>query len=155
MELVSGSTLAPIALQRHAWKATHAYATGHEVIPHPQSRLQFTLATNSTPSDTIGYLLRHNGAIQLLRHATPVIVQVDALISILATYKPSSLRLFWTTTSIAHASVWRPSTVWDGCVTRCLLGDGIVIWSAISFSTVSVLVLFARKSRPGYKKFIY
>ena len=52
-----------------------------------------------------------------------LIHQVDALISLLATYEPSSLRLFWPTVSIAHASVWRPSSVWDGCVLRCMLPD--------------------------------
>ena len=48
---------------------------------------------------------------------------MDALISLLAVYEPSSLRLFWPTVSIAHASVWRLSSVWDGCVLRCMLPD--------------------------------
>ena len=102
-----------------------------------------TCAANETcvRYGTRGYVLNYQAAQQLLRHAEPAVVQVDALISLLAAYEPSSLRLFWCTSNIAHASSFRwlhqftyscptesnycnrASRVWDGCVLRCILLD--------------------------------
>ena len=68
-----------------------------------------TCAANETcvRYGTRGYVLNYQAAQQLLRHAEPAVVQVDALISLLAAYEPSSLRLFWCTSNIAHASSFR------------------------------------------------
>ena len=69
-----------------------------------------------------GYLLTHSGARLLLDHAHPITLQVDALISLLATYNPS-FRLYWTTETVAHDSPWRRSRVWDGCIMHCIVPD--------------------------------
>ena len=60
-----------------------------------------TCAANETcvRYGTRGYVLNYQAAQQLLRHAEPAVVQVDALISLLAAYEPSSLRLFWCTSN--------------------------------------------------------
>ena len=76
---------------------------------------------------TRGYLIRYEGAQTLLHFSKPHVVQVDALVGLVATYSPATFRLFWSTEDIAHPSNWRLSTVWDGCVWECFFREWLVI----------------------------
>ena len=108
-----------------------------------------TCADNATCMrwGTRGYLLRYSGAQQLLQHASPPVVQVDALISLLATYQRQSFRLYWATSDIALPSYWRLSSVWDGCIIQCFVKDWL---TALLIVSVVALVFF-QVSRRGAK----
>ena len=71
-----------------------------------------------------GYLLRGDGAAQLLRHATPFTVQTDALMGLVATFN-SGFAMYWTTSNIAHPMFFRRSTLWDGCI-KCYFPVGLL-----------------------------
>ena len=64
---------------------------------------------------TRGYLLTYAGARRLLRYATPISVQVDALIGLVAAFDPD-FKMFWTTADVVHQDRLHMSTVFDGCI---------------------------------------
>lgn len=66
-----------------------------------------------------GYLLSYGGAQTLLRYARPMMVQVDALMGLVATFEPG-FRMYWPRVDIAHKDFSRASTIWDGCL-KCYL----------------------------------
>ena len=68
---------------------------------------------------TRGYFFTYDGANALLRHARPFVVQVDALMSLLAAFDPH-FRLYWTRHSVVHQNYLHLSTVWDGCI-KCYM----------------------------------
>lgn len=110
------------------------------------SGMAATCAQNGTCMrwGTRGYLLRYNGAQLLLRHAAAPVVQVDALISLLATYHSKDFRLFWATSNIAHPSYWRLSSVWDGCILECFVKDWL---TALVIVSLLAMVLFKATER--------
>ena len=73
---------------------------------------------------TRGYLLTRQGAASLLRHARPIMVQVDALVSLVATWD-SDFNMYWTRTDVAKQRLLSHSTVWDGCI-KCYMP--VALW---------------------------
>ena len=69
-----------------------------------------------------GYLITFRGAQALLRFAEPVMVQVDALMGLVATFEPD-FRMYWPRVDIVHANRMRPSAIWDACI-KCYLPPG-------------------------------
>ena len=84
---------------------------------------------------------------QLLRFATPAIVQVDALISLLASYEAGRFRMFWTTAEVARQNVAHMSTVFDGCIWRCFLRDVVAAVAPISLLVVGSVYLYLRRKK--------
>ena len=82
-----------------------------------QNNSKFLLGCSGTCHwfGTRGYLLSREGATTLLQHAAPYVVQVDALISLVATWDPQFTMLA-TKTDVAYPSEGKKSTVWDGCL---------------------------------------
>lgn len=80
---------------------------------------------------TRGYLIRHEAAQKLIRVADPPIVQVDALISLAAMHQ--GFKLYWSTENIAQATLWRFSTVWDGCVWECFFREWLALLMVVPF----------------------
>jgi hypothetical protein len=77
---------------------------------------------NTTPCTwfgTRGYLITYNGAQQLLKHAYPISVQVDALMGLVAAFSPE-FKMYWTRENIAHLQMFHITGVWDGCL-KCYL----------------------------------
>jgi hypothetical protein len=68
---------------------------------------------------TRGYIVTEEGARTLLKYVEPVVVQVDALIGLVAAFDPSFLML-WSTVDITGPHISLTSTVWDGCL-RCYI----------------------------------
>lgn len=94
-----------------------------------------------------GYLLSYAGAHALLHHAHPIALQVDALISLTATYN-DSFKLYWTIENVAHDSPWRRSRVWDGCIMHCIIPD-ILPFVSCAFVLIMCFAYICRQ-----KKFI-
>lgn len=80
---------------------------------------------------TRGYLIKHEAAQKLIRVADPPIVQVDALISLAAIHQ--GFKLYWSTENIAQSTLWRFSTVWDGCVWECFVRDWLALLMVVPF----------------------
>ena len=106
---------------------------GHSVVQtggwqyHSDSLASCATKAGCTTFGTRGYLVTRQGAERLLAHADPITVQVDALISLAASYDPD-FALYWALRSIAApdgglASSVPSSTVWDGCL-KCYLPTG-------------------------------
>ena len=74
---------------------------------------------------------------------------MDALISLVAAYHPESLRLLWTTADVAHPAMWRRSSVWDGCVLRCIEPDAAVSVSLTLLSLAVLLYVYTLLLRPA------
>ena len=88
---------------------------------------------------TRGYLLNFKAAQVLLRYSTPVIMQVDALLSIVATYTPwEDFRLYWATANVVSASHFRRSTVYDWCVVQCFLHEWIMVLAIAPLAVFTV-----------------
>ena len=68
---------------------------------------------------TRGYLINYRGARHLLRFASPISVQVDALIGLVAAFSPG-FRMIWTRKDIARLRLFYTTGVWDACF-KCYL----------------------------------
>ena len=99
---------------------------------------------------TRGYLLRYNGAQLLLNFASHPVIQVDALISLLATYKSHQFKLYWATADIAQASNWRMSKVWDRCIWQCFMQEWLLSLLGVSSLALALLKFtqFIPKNHP-------
>ena len=71
-----------------------------------------------------GYLVTHRGAQMLLRHAHPMMVQVDALMGLVATFEPG-FGMFWPRVDVVHKNLLRMSTIWDGCLKCYVPGTSV------------------------------
>ena len=117
-----------------------------------------TCATNSpTPCTwygTRGYLLKHSGAKLLHRHAKPFIVQVDALIGLVAAAFPDAFRLYWSRYDVAYPSNWRRSVIFDGCISCIFPTVELYVYILISLLTINILVmwLLAARQRSNARK---
>ena len=69
---------------------------------------------------TRGYLLTYRGARLLLQHMSPIAVQVDALIGLVAAFSPHDFRMYWTRSNVVHLRYTHISTIWEGCI-KCYL----------------------------------
>ena len=78
-----------------------------------------TNGTACTWQGSRGYLLGYEGAQMLLKHATPIAVQVDGLMGLVATFEPR-FQMYWPRVNIVHKDFTRMSTIWDGCL-KCYL----------------------------------
>lgn len=94
-----------------------------------------TCAERCTWSGTRGYIVNKAGADLLLRHMEPISVQVDAYISLLASYR--GLQLFWVKQEIAHQQPLHLTTVWDGCL-RCYLTSQVLFILCVFFVLCSL-----------------
>lgn len=81
-----------------------------------------TCATLCTWQGSRGYLVSYRGAQALLRFAEPIMVQVDALMGLVAAFEPG-FRMYWTLSDVVHPSRMRMSTIWDACI-KCYLPPG-------------------------------
>jgi GR25 family glycosyltransferase involved in LPS biosynthesis len=68
---------------------------------------------------TRGYLINYRGSQHLLRFASPISVQVDALIGLVAAFSPD-FRMIWTRKDIARLRLFYTTGVWDACF-KCYL----------------------------------
>ena len=71
-----------------------------------------------------GYLLSHRGAQMLLRCAHPMMVQVDALMGLVATFEPG-FGMFWPRVDVVHKNLLHISTIWDGCLKCYMPGTSV------------------------------
>jgi GR25 family glycosyltransferase involved in LPS biosynthesis len=62
-----------------------------------------------------GYLLSYRGAQMLLKYSKPMMVQVDALMGLVATFEPE-FRMYWPRVDVVHKNMLRMSSIWDGCL---------------------------------------
>ena len=83
---------------------------------------------------TRGYVVTPKGAQILLEHSEPQVVQVDALISLVAEFDPR-FRLVVTRRNVVDAQWWKGSYIWDACL-KCMVPEG---WGA--YGLVGVVVL--------------
>lgn len=93
---------------------------------------------------TRAYALRPSVAALLLAHMEPMVVQVDALITLVAAYHASTAMMHWTTVRIFPVNMTRPSTVFDGCV-KCYLPTGTRPYIILILTGVVAVVFRARK----------
>lgn len=68
---------------------------------------------------TRGYFISHNGAKNLLKHAKPIQIQIDALIGLVAAFEPG-FKMYWTRDNIVHQNIFYVSQIWDACL-KCYL----------------------------------
>ena len=114
-----------------------------------------TNGTACTWQGSRGYLLGYEGAQMLLKHATPIAVQVDGLMGLVATFEPR-FQMYWPRVNIVHKDFTRMSTIWDACVKCYLPTSGlyyaavVVVLAAAATRLVVLLLLFhARKAPPA------
>lgn len=74
-----------------------------------------------------GYLVTYAGAQLLLRYARPMMVQVDALMGLVATFE-GEFGMYWPRVDIAHKDFMRRSTIWDGCLKCYIPSQGLWWW---------------------------
>jgi hypothetical protein len=105
------------------------------------------LTTNETDMCTWqgsrGYLLSYKGAQTLLAFSRPIMVQVDALMGLVATFEPA-FGMFWPRVDVVHKSMLRMSTIWDGCL-KCYVPSSPLL-------CLAVLLLLALGVACVYKK---
>jgi hypothetical protein len=87
------------------------------------------------------YAIRPHVAKILLDHMEPVIVQVDALITLVATYHPSVVRMHWTNVRIFPPFMLRRSTVNDWCI-KCFLPNSPGPYFAFIAIAIVILTIF-------------
>lgn len=74
---------------------------------------------------TRGYILSKRGALKLLKHVHPIVVQVDALIGLVAAFD-RSFKMYWPREDLvqldygSHVRHLRVSRVWDACI-KCYM----------------------------------
>ena len=94
---------------------------------------------------TRGYLVKGRGARALAENARPIIVQVDALIGLVAGAPETRFNLYWTRENVAHPSMLRPSVIWDGCL-KCMLPPGhIGLYVGIACAGLLGLCIFVQR----------
>ena len=76
---------------------------------------------------TRAYLLTPKGASVLIRYLDPISVQVDAYITLMATFHPRDFRMYWTRHQIFPLNFFRSSTIFDGCI-KCYMPMSIVVY---------------------------
>ena len=96
---------------------------------------------------TRGYILKHTGAKILKKHAKPFIVQVDALIGLVAATFPADFRLFWTRADIAYPSNWRRSAVFDWCISCIFPTVELYVYILITMLTVNAMSMWLLAAR--------
>lgn len=84
---------------------------------------------------TRGYILHPRGARKLLENMPPMVIQVDAYMSLMNSYHPNFL-LLWTKEELVHGTYWRFSTIWDNCLV-CFVKEGMVWW--VGFMAICVV----------------
>lgn len=87
-----------------------------------------------------GYIITYEGAQKVLRNAKPIITQIDALFSLIASYE--DFKFFWLSTDIAVAPHWLDlflkSKVQDNCL-KCYLPAGHLVYvGMIVFAVVAI-----------------
>lgn len=85
---------------------------------------------------TRGYILSRPGASALLRHSRPILVQVDALVSLVAAWE-GDFNMYWTRTDVAKQRLLSRSTVWDGCI-KCYMP--VAGWPYAAFFLILVFI---------------
>jgi GR25 family glycosyltransferase involved in LPS biosynthesis len=114
---------------------------------HPRLRNQKN--TNSTPlaqgavctwQGSRGYLISHAGAQQLLKFATPIMVQVDALMGLVATFEPDFL-MYWPRVDVVRRDLTRMSTIWDACI-KCYLPTSLYFYGLLLAACVLARPVF-------------
>jgi hypothetical protein len=95
---------------------------------------------------TRAYALRPAVAALLLSHLEPMVVQVDALITLVAAYHAPAVRMHWTTVRIFPQNMTRPSMIFDGCV-KCYLPTGWRTYISIVFVIIMLLITGCRRGR--------
>jgi hypothetical protein len=88
-----------------------------------------------------GYIISYEGAQKVLSNAKPIITQIDALFSLIASYE--DFKFFWLSTDIAVAPHWLDlflkSKVQDNCL-KCYLPSGHLVYiGMIIFAVVSIV----------------
>lgn len=109
--------------------------SGHRLIASGKwqhiGKYAATCSTNSTTPctwfGTRGYLITYAGAQELLRHAFPISVQVDALMGLVAAFSRENFRMYWTRENIAHLQLFHVTEIWDACV-KCYLPTSPVLY---------------------------
>ena len=102
-------------------------------------------ATSSVPCTwygTRGYILKHSAAKLLKKHAKPFIVQVDALIGLVAAAFPATFRFYWTRADVAYPSHWRRSAVFDGCLSCIFPTVELYVYILIMLLIVNLLSMW-------------
>lgn len=90
--------------------------------------------TKCTWYGTRGYIVNKEGAQKLIQYQEPIVVQVDAFISLLNMYK--NFTMLWAVREVVHQEAWYSSSVWDACI-RCYVSQN-VLW--IFFLITVVLI---------------
>ena len=96
---------------------------------------------------TRGYILKHSGARLLKQHAKPFIVQVDALIGLVAAAFPADFRLYWTRADVAYPSNWRRSVIFDGCISCIFPKVEVYVYIVIALLAVNAMSMWLMASR--------
>ena len=126
-------------MRAHNWSIV-MLEKGHFNVQGAWTHLGTHLATCAdvcTWFGTKAYVINRQGAQHLLRYSRPVLVQVDALISLVAEWDPD-FHMYWTRTNVVGQRLV-PSTVWDGCL-KCYMPVAIwpyvVVGAAVAFFPV-------------------
>ena len=76
---------------------------------------------------TRAYLLTPRGAAVLLKYLEPISVQVDAYITLMATFHPTNFRMYWARRQIFPLNLFRASTIFDGCI-KCYMPMSVLFY---------------------------
>ena len=111
---------------------------------HSDSLASCARKAGCTTFGTLGYLVTRQGAERLLAHADLITVQVDALISLAASYDPE-FALYWTLWSVAAPAevMSAPAlTVWDCCL-KCYLPTGAASYLLVCMAELALVLAFS------------
>lgn len=78
---------------------------------------------------TRGYLLHPNAIPKLLANVFPIVVQVDAFLSLMNSYHPNFVML-WSVQEVVHESWFHLSSIWDMCLV-CFVTEEIIAYVVI------------------------
>jgi len=92
---------------------------------------------------TRGYIVTEQGALVLLSHVDPIVVQVDSFIGLVNEFD-DRFHLFWTQREVVGNIRPFASTVWDGCVLACF-GATVHLACLMLSLIICIIVVYKQK----------
>ena len=92
-----------------------------------------------------GYLLSYRGAQTLLKYSKPMMVQVDALMGLVATFEPT-FRMYWPRVDVVHKNLLRMSSIWDGCLKCYVPASPLALLALLVVFLLFFVGVFIRRS---------
>lgn len=100
---------------------------------------------------TRGYLITYEGAQKLLSHAFPVHVQIDALMGLLAAFKPD-FKMYWTRENVVHQKMFYITQVWDACF-KCYMPQQTLFYVSLLLAAAWTCAQCACHTRQKFKNY--